>query len=131
MKEKIFVVDDEPWILELLELTLEPVGYQLETFTDPAKAIGRIWENPEKPDLVLTDLDLGKGYNGLGIIESARQRWGQDTAVAIMSGGFKAASEDDCMRATPHIIAKPFEPTQILEFVKGIIAKSKREKVAA
>ena len=103
----------------------------METFTDPTKAIERIWENPEKPDLVLTDLDLGKGYNGLGIIESARQRWGQDTPVAIMSGGFQSASEDDCMRATPHIIIKPFTLDDILEFVKDVIAKSKREKVAA
>jgi DNA-binding NtrC family response regulator len=131
MKEKVFVVDDEPLILELLKATLEPAGYQLETFADPTKAIERIWENPERPDLVLTDLDLGKGYNGLGIIESARQRWGQDTPVAIMSGGFQAASEDVCVRTTSYIIIKPFTLDGILEFVKDVIAKSKREKVAA
>ena len=35
----IFAVDDEPMLLELLTLVLEPLGFQVKTFRDPASAV--------------------------------------------------------------------------------------------
>jgi DNA-binding response OmpR family regulator len=125
MKEKILIVDDEEMLLELLQTILSPEGYELETFSSPIKAFDRIWENGQKPDLIITDLDLGKGYTGLGFIRSARERWGKNIPVAIMSGGFKAASEAECLRETPNILLKPFKTEEAIEFVKNLLDASK------
>src|SRR5688572_32124044 len=38
-KPLVFAVDDEPMLLELVALVLEPLGYRVRTFRDPATAV--------------------------------------------------------------------------------------------
>ncbi len=59
---KALVVDDDPLILELLQLVLELEGYTVVTASDGEQALQR-WET-EQPDLVL--LDIGRTSSGGG-----------------------------------------------------------------
>ena len=53
---KIYVVEDDPDINEILEDNLQREGFKTTTFTDGMKAYDAIIENP--PDLIVLDLDL-------------------------------------------------------------------------
>src|ERR1700677_1221829 len=54
----VFVVDDEPLLLELASLTIEPLGYTVRTFVDPETALREF--NKDRPELVITDYAMGR-----------------------------------------------------------------------
>ena len=66
----IYVVDDEPMLLELASVILEPLGYPVETFRSPETAL-RAFELAEpKPALIITDYAM-HAMNGLELAEPA------------------------------------------------------------
>ena len=55
MKQRIFVVDDEPKIGNLFSNVLERDGYEVDTFMNPVKMLDAL-EDGKKPDVVLADM---------------------------------------------------------------------------
>lgn len=56
--ERILIVDDEPVVLRLLELSLKNLGYKVMAFDDPRKALRIFREAPSAIDLVITDMAM-------------------------------------------------------------------------
>ena len=54
MAETILIVDDDPDILELLKMNLEPEGYNIRMANDGERAVQSACMNP--PDLILLDV---------------------------------------------------------------------------
>ncbi|MDZ7641351.1 MAG: response regulator [Desulfurivibrio sp.] len=99
---RLLVVDDDPFMLELVRLQAQKLGYQVATADNAAAALKLLATDPaESPlpfDLLLTDI-LMPEMDGLSLLEQARQHRpelevivfsGQDeikTAVAAMRRG--------------------------------------------
>jgi len=62
MKTKIFIVEDEPDIVELYKMTFEENGFELESAANGAQCLEKLraFNNKEKPkpDIILLDLLL-------------------------------------------------------------------------
>ncbi len=58
MAQSIYVVDDIPDFLDLVDDVLTEAGYDVSTFSTAADAVRAIAEDP--PDLIITDLRLGE-----------------------------------------------------------------------
>ena len=58
--ETILLVDDEPAIIQLQTKALEKLGYKVITETDPERALSLFEKEPEKFDLIITDLSMPK-----------------------------------------------------------------------
>jgi DNA-binding NtrC family response regulator len=56
--EKILFVDDESALADLGQQRLGELGYQVETRTSPIEALEAFRANPQKFDLVITDLAM-------------------------------------------------------------------------
>jgi len=83
MEKSIVVVDDERYIGNIItEALSEFRDFQINKFTDPAKAIKFISENGI--DLVLTDLVMGE-HSGVDILETAL-KYHSDAIVILMTG---------------------------------------------
>ncbi|MBU6402909.1 MAG: response regulator, partial [Verrucomicrobia bacterium] len=54
----IYLVDDEPVILDLLARCLEKEGYRTESFADPVVAYAAFAAAEGKPDLLITDYTM-------------------------------------------------------------------------
>src|ERR1700761_7942768 len=67
----IYVVDDEPMLLELAVVILEPKGYRLETFRDPEHAVQTFTKATERPELLITDYAMHT-MNGMQLIQKFR-----------------------------------------------------------
>ena len=76
---RIFVVDDDELIRQLLSRLLTPAGYVVEEFGTAADALDRIRE--EAPDLVLLDLQL-PDRSGHEVLEAIRA----DPATRLSAG---------------------------------------------
>lgn len=58
--EKILVIDDEASILDLVKKRLELQGYQIEAKNDPVDALELFRSNPDRFDLIITDMTMPK-----------------------------------------------------------------------
>ena len=56
--ERILFIDDEQSIAKLGQLMLEKLGYQVQSETNPSKALELFASNPERFDLIITDTTM-------------------------------------------------------------------------
>ena len=56
--ESILLVDDEPQIVNLLQIMLSSMGYRVRAFTDSVAAVEAFEANPREFNLVLTDMTM-------------------------------------------------------------------------
>ncbi len=112
---KVLVVDDEPDLLELLELTLTRMGLdttRAENVTDAIRLLDR-----EPFDLCLTDMRLPDG-EGLRVVEHINQR-GLDVPVAVITAFGSAENAVAALKAGAFdYLAKPVALEQLRALVK-------------
>jgi DNA-binding response OmpR family regulator len=116
---KILVVEDDPDLLEVVQLILEQNNYKVFPLMT-GRPIFRIIEE-FNPDLILMDIKLD-GMDGRAIFKEIRGR--ASTAhlpVILTSGGF---SEDYLMRSnllSDDYLEKPFEMSVMLEKIDNLL----------
>ncbi len=112
---KVLVVDDEPDLLELLELTLSRMGLDVERASTVAEAIARL--DKDSFDLCLTDLRLPDG-EGLRVVEHINQH-GLDVPVAVITAFGSAENAVAALKAGAFdYLAKPVALEQLRALVK-------------
>ncbi len=70
-KKRIVLVDDEIKLLTALRKSLEIVGHEVTTFTDPRAALRQVVDDP--PDLVVSDIRM-PGLSGLELLAQLQAR---------------------------------------------------------
>src|SRR6266567_3429207 len=68
----VFVVDDEPMLLELAKAVLIPRGFQVQTFRDPESTLDVYRKLKTFPDLILTDYAM-HAMTGMDLIRDSRK----------------------------------------------------------
>jgi two-component system CheB/CheR fusion protein len=82
----IVIVEDNPDIAELMQITLKQAGYQVNTFADGVSALAAV---PDlKPDAVLLDIGL-PGMDGYELAAEMKKRSQIGNALFIGLSGFK------------------------------------------
>jgi len=56
--ERILLVDEEPVIVRMLERVLDILGYRVTVFSSSMEALASYTKNPDKFDLVITDMTM-------------------------------------------------------------------------
>ncbi|MBU4345682.1 MAG: response regulator [Proteobacteria bacterium] len=119
MKEKldILLLDDEAIVGNRLGPAIEKVGYDVEVFEDPKKALNRI--NEKEFDIVVTDIMMSD-VNGIQILEEVRKK-SDKTKVIIITGYATVTLAREAMdKGAFDMIAKPFTPDDL----RSVIAKA-------
>ncbi|TMH32609.1 MAG: sigma-54-dependent Fis family transcriptional regulator [Betaproteobacteria bacterium] len=112
---KVLVVDDEPDLLELLELTLSRMGLDTMRAQSVAEAVGLL--NAQAFDLCLTDMRLPDGQ-GLAVVEHIT-REGLDVPVAVITAFGSAENAVAALKAGAFdYLAKPVALEQLRALVK-------------
>ncbi len=112
---KVLIVDDEPDLLELLELTLSRMGLDTSRAENVAEAIRLL--DKESFDLCLTDMRLPDG-DGLRVVEHINQK-GLDVPVAVITAYGSAENAVAALKAGAFdYLAKPVALEQLRALVK-------------
>ena len=112
---KVLVVDDEPDLLELLELTLSRMGLDTSRAENVGEAIRLLDREPF--DLCLTDMRLPDG-EGLRVVEHINQH-GLDVPVAVITAFGSAENAVAALKAGAFdYLAKPVALEQLRALVK-------------
>jgi DNA-binding NtrC family response regulator len=115
MPERILIVDDEPFNLELLAQELRDLGYDVERARDGVEALARA--ESYRPDLVLLDYMM-PGMNGLEVLQEIRKGESDVPVVMITAHGSIDIAVQAMKLGAQDFIPKPFEPDHIALIVR-------------
>jgi two-component system, NtrC family, nitrogen regulation response regulator GlnG len=118
-KERIFVVDDQESLREVICSMLTSAGYECRAFAGGLEAIASL-ESGEKCDLLLTDL-LNLPLDGFSLLERVKQKFPK-VEVIIASAIHDDAVTEACIRSGAYqYLREPFEREQLLDAVSGAL----------
>ncbi len=115
-KPVIFVVDDEPMLLDLAELLLQPAGFEVRTFQDPSLALADYKAAKPPPPLVITDYAMGS-MNGLDLMHECRKLH-PDQKIILVSGTVDESVYAGTDIKPDHFLAKPYDPDEFVALAR-------------
>jgi DNA-binding response OmpR family regulator len=120
MPNKILIVDDEPFNLDLLEQELEDQNYTIERASDGAEALDKV--PVFQPDLILLDYMMPK-MNGLEVLRRLREDAIYKSIPVILLTA-KATQEDKVRgldAGADDYVIKPFDSFELLARVRAMM----------
>ena len=123
--QTILVVDDEPQILEIVQDYLKQAGYRVHTARDGQTAI--TLARHEHPDLVVLDLMLPGGMDGLEVCRHLRR----DAVLADVPIIMLTARVEETDRliglelGADDYITKPFSPREVVARVRAVLRRAR------
>src|SRR5438128_863661 len=119
-KALIYVVDDEPMLLELATVILEPLGFGVKTFRDPDTAIQTFAAANPQPALIITDYAM-HSTNGLDLIKACRSIQPRQR-ILLVSGTVDEYIYRDSPDKPDCFLAKPYQAKELLDAVGALLA---------
>ena len=119
-KPLVYVVDDEPLLLDLAQLSLQADGYELKTFHEPESALKAFMKESPKPALLISDFAMHP-INGLELIEKCK-RVHPSLKTILISGTAGAEIIQHSTVRIDDFMAKPYQPTSLSVLVKRLLA---------
>jgi len=121
-KEKILIIDDEDFILQLSKDILTKSRYEVKTTSDGREAI-RFLEK-DRFDLILTDIKM-PNINGLDIIRHVRVNNKEIPIIVITGHGTLDIAIDSLRLGAQGFILKPFTPEELRSAVAEALEKTR------
>ncbi len=123
---RILIAEDDADIRQLVTHSLADEGYEIATAKDGTSALEMLLSNP--PDLLVLDLMM-PGIDGFGVLEQMQESgMKESTKVLVLTA---KGSESDWERGfelgADQYMTKPFDPDEVVESVKDLLALSKDE----
>jgi len=127
-RKRILVVDDEIYIVHILEFSLTMEGYSILTASDGEEALRVI--DSERPDLVVLDIMMPK-LDGYEVCRRLRQdEQFQELPVILLSAKGRPVDREAGLQAgADDYITKPFSPRKLLEKIRELLERKEMRKV--
>src|SRR5258707_3923119 len=129
-KGKILVVDDEIYIVHILDFSLGMEGYEVLTALDGEQALERA--RAEQPDLIVLDIMMPKldGYETCKLLKADAGTRAIPVILLSAKGrhtdqkvGFDVGADD--------YITKPFSPRKLVERINAILGEANSQRMQA
>jgi EAL domain-containing protein (putative c-di-GMP-specific phosphodiesterase class I)/DNA-binding response OmpR family regulator len=119
---RIYIADDEPANVELLEAVLERAGFtSITSFSNGQALLDAIAE--QEPDLILLDLRMPV-LDGLAVLESLQTgpTAGGYLPVLVLTADATRVSRDQALSSGAHdYLTKPFDPAEVRLRVRNLL----------
>lgn len=103
----ILIVDDEPILIDSLELGLKKYGYRIIKCNNGKSALDYLDRNPDTVNLVITDYAM-PGMNGLELLKEIRNRFGNLPVIMMTAHGEKEIVVEALKHRCDSFIEKSF-----------------------
>jgi DNA-binding response OmpR family regulator len=118
--ETILIVDDEPTIVEVVELYLRREGFEVLTAADGQAALSAVQR--QRPDLVVLDLML-PGMSGLDVTRQIRAG-GALPIIMLTARGEETDRVVGLELGADDYVTKPFSPRELVARVKAVLRRA-------
>ncbi|MEK4797583.1 MULTISPECIES: response regulator YycF [Thermoactinomyces] len=126
MSAKIYVVEDEKPIADIIQFNLEKEGYSVECIHDGSEAIQKALSSP--PDLMLLDLML-PGADGIEVCRQVRQRY-QFPIIMLTAKDSELDKVLGLEMGADDYVTKPFSNRELLARIKANLRRTQTLKQA-
>jgi CheY-like chemotaxis protein len=117
----IFIADDNPVLAELGRTILEAAGYRVKDFCDPARLLRTLHATKAKPQVLITDYDMGAGsMTGLEVAEFAR-RIHPALKIVVLSGTVEKSVILGHPSKVDRFLGKPYQPASLKMVVSQLL----------
>lgn len=119
--QKILLVEDDPFLIDIYKKKLTKAGFSLEVAEDGEKALEAA--KAQKPDLILLDIVLPKA-SGWEVLKKMRKQAGlEKVKIIILSNlGQKEEVEKGLkLGAVRYLIKAQHTPSEVVDAVKSIL----------
>lgn len=127
--KKIWTVEDDSSIRDIILYTLSSCGFESRGFEDGASFLQALEQ--EEPDLVLLDVML-PGISGLQVLQEVHQRPGHRLPVIMTTA---RSMESDIIQALDQgaddYLIKPFGMMEMVARIKAVLRRTGREEKGA
>jgi DNA-binding response OmpR family regulator len=114
--KKIMIADDDPGIVDAIELLLEFEGYEVSSTIDGSTVLDM---KLELPDLLLLDIWMS-GEDGRDICKKLKQTELTKNIPIIMVSASKDIKESAIEAGADDFLAKPFEVNDLLSKIRRL-----------
>ena len=114
----IFVVDDEQMLLDLAAAILQPLGYNVRTFSDPRVALKEF--PAAKPAVIVTDYAMGE-MNGLDLVRECK-RVNPKQKMILLSGTVDEKIFAGLPQKPDRFMVKPYPIHEFIETIRALVA---------
>ena len=129
-KGKILVVDDEIYIVHILDFSLGMEGYEVLTALDGEQALEKV--RAEHPDLVVLDVMMHKldGYETCRILK-ADETTRHIPIILLSAKGRNADQKVGYDVGADDYITKPFSPRKLVDRINALLGQSHQQRMQA
>ncbi|WP_349744451.1 response regulator [Roseateles cavernae] len=122
MKHRILVVEDQPGIRKLIQMSLELGDYEVYEAPDGDTAL--IMAAQIKPDAVLLDVMMPGTVNGLQVCERMKRdpELGQAVVIMLSARGHQTDIDAGAKAGADAYLVKPFSPLELIERLETSLA---------
>jgi CheY-like chemotaxis protein len=116
----IFVVDDEPMLLEMAAMILAPLHFHVRTFRDPQTALAEFSMAKPRPALIVTDYAMHT-MSGMDLIRECR-RIHPEQKIILLSGTVDESIFMNAQVKPDRFLAKPYQVSDFVTLVQSLAA---------
>lgn len=120
---EILVVDDEPQIRKLLEITLQSNGYKIREATTAREGLSIASSHP--PELILLDLGL-PDESGLSVLKTLREWYTKPIIILSVQSSEEAIVQALDKGANDYLV-KPFRTGELLARIRSVLRSTVSE----
>jgi DNA-binding response OmpR family regulator len=117
---KVLIIEDDPYICELITLYAEKSGYIVKVSNNGMKGLDMFYDNP--PDLVILDIMMPE-MDGWDVCKEIRRF--DKTPVIMLTG-----KSENCDKlkgfdlGTDDYLVKPFDPNELMARIKAVLRRA-------
>ena len=115
----VLLVEDDELIREVLGADLSEAGLSVVATPTAEEALRAAGDEAQPPAVLVTDVNLGPGMDGLTLAAQARRRW-PSLGVVVMTGDPRNLIHHPDV-ARERVLLKPFVPERLLAEVNTLL----------
>ena len=116
-KLKVLIVDDEPFIRQILSRIVAREGYLVSEAVDGQDAIEKLAE--QKQDFVISDIKMPR-MDGLQLLAIIKEKYPDIRVLLVTAFGSEYSFRDILDAGADHYIAKPFKNFDIAKTLSSL-----------
>ena len=123
-KDKILIVEDEPFLLDMYKMKFKQGGFEVISAVDGEEAI-RI-SRREKPNIILLDIMMPK-IDGFEVLENLKKSPLTKSIPVLIFSNFSQKEQKEkgiALGAADYFVKTNYTPAQVLEKVKNILIEN-------
>ena len=114
----LLIVEDSAEVLAALRTVLAMDGHDIVMAQSADEALGKATQGGWTPAVAICDFRLGRGMDGLGLIETLRERFGDGLVAILVSGENESELMERARMANVTFLRKPFSVARLRALIQ-------------